>query len=172
MFVYRLKDGGQARFRRDQGVAFEARLKGQAPQVLERRIEGVSEARLPGSIAGWPAFDAEKIIGLNPERAYAWSAKPRDLAAPHLAALPAGYMLSRGGVQQGFARFQITRSPAAEAKNTIRLWDYTGSVTGGVRLAGGVVRTFGGLEFEDEETLGAPAFGALPLNPVRSSPLR
>ena len=54
-------------------------------------------------------------------------------------------MLGRGGVQEGFARFQIIRSPAAEAKNTIPLWDYTGSVTGGVRLASGVVRTFGGL---------------------------
>ena len=40
-------------------------------------------------------------------------------------------------MQEGFARFQITRSPAEEAKNTIRLWDYTGSVTGGVRLVGG-----------------------------------
>ena len=67
LFVYRLKGGGQARFRRDQGVAFEAHLPGQAPQVLERRIEGVSEATLPGSIPGWPAFDAEKIIGLNPD---------------------------------------------------------------------------------------------------------
>jgi hypothetical protein len=52
LFVYRLKDGGQARFRRDQGVAFEAQLNRQAPQVLERRIEGVSEATLPGSISG------------------------------------------------------------------------------------------------------------------------
>ena len=155
LFVYRLNDGGQARFCRDQGVAFETHLKGQAPQVLERRIEGVSEARLAGSVAGWPAFDAEKIIGLNPERAYPWSPKPRDLAAPHLSALPAGYMMSRGGVHPGFARFQIVRSPAEEAKNTIRLWDYTGSVTGGVRLAVGGVRTYGGLEFTDEETLGA-----------------
>ncbi len=154
LFVYRLKGGGQARFRRDQGVAFEAHLPGQPPKVLERRIEGVSEATLPGSIPGWPAFDAEKIIGLNPNQGYSWSAKPRDLAAPHLSALPAGYMLSRGGVQEGFARFQIAPSPAGEAKNTIRLWDYTGSVTGGVRLAGGVVRTFGGLEFADEETAG------------------
>ncbi len=135
-------------------MAFEVALKGKAPQVLERRIEGVSEARLAGSIPGWPAFDAEKIIGLNPDRLYPWSPKPRDLAAPHVSALPAGYLLSRAGVQEAFARFQIARSPAEEAKNTIRLWDYTGSVTGGVHLAGGIVRTFGGLEFEDEETSG------------------
>ena len=154
-FVYRVKGGGSARFLRDQGVAFEARLPGQAPQVLERRIEGVSEATLPGSIPGWPAFDAEKIIGLNPDRAYAWSAKPRDLTAPHLAALPTGYLLSRGGVHDGFARFRIALSPAEEAKNTIRLWDYTGSVTGGVRLVSGTLRTFGGLEFEDDQTSGA-----------------
>jgi hypothetical protein len=69
LFVYRLKGGGQARFRRDQGVAFEAHLPGQPPKVLEWRIEGVSEATLPGSIPGWLAFDAEKIIGLNPNRA-------------------------------------------------------------------------------------------------------
>jgi hypothetical protein len=154
LFVYRLKGGGQAVFRRDQGVAFETHLPGQPLQVLERRIEGVSEATLPGSIPGWPAFDAEKIIGLNPERAYTWSAKPRDLAAPHLAAVPAGYLLSRGGVHGDFARFQITPSPAEESKNTIRLWDYTGPVTGGVRLLSGEVRTFGGLEFTDEETAG------------------
>jgi hypothetical protein len=154
LFVYQLKSGGQARFHRDQGVAFEARLDKQAPQVLERRIEGVSEASLPGSIPGWPAFDAKKIVGLNPEQAYAWSAQPRDLAAPHLSALPAGYMLSRSGVHEGFARFQIARSPAAESKKTITLWDYTGSVTGGVRLASGEARTLGGLEFLDDETAG------------------
>ena len=154
LFVYRLKGGGQARFRRDQGVAFQAQLPGQAPQVLERRIEGVSEATLPGSIPGWPAFDAEKIIGLNPTQAYSWSAKPRDLTAPHLAALPAGYLLSRAGVHGEFARFQIAPSPAEEAKNTITLWDYTGSVTGGVRLVSSEVRTFGGLEFADEATSG------------------
>ena len=154
LFVYRFKGGGQARFRRDQGVAFEARLPGQAPQVLERRIEGVSETTLPGSIPAWLAFDAEKIIGLNPAQAYSWSAKPRDFAAPHLAALPAGYLLSRGGVHGNFARFQIVPSPAEEEKNTIRLWDYTGSVTGGVRLMSGQVRTFPGLEFTDEETAG------------------
>ena len=155
LFVYRLKDGGRARFTRNQGVAFEAQRSGQASQVLERRIEGVSEARLEGSIPGWPAFDGEKVIGLNPSRAYAWSPKPRDLNAPHLSALPADLMLGRAGVQEGFARFQIVRSPAGESRNTITLWDYTGSVTGGVRLAGGAVRTFGGLEFEDEETAGA-----------------
>jgi hypothetical protein len=155
LFVYRLNDGAQARFHLDQGVAFDAAPKGEAPRVLERRIEGVSEARLAGSIERWLAYNAEQIIGLNPERAYAWVAQPRDLAAPHLAALPPGYMLGRGGVHQAFARFQIIRSPAAEAANTIALWDYTGSVTGGVRLAGGVVRTFAGLEFEDEETSGA-----------------
>src|ERR1017187_6018392 len=154
LFVYRLKGGGHALCRRDQGVAFEAHLPGQPPQVLERRIEGVSEATLPGSIPGWPAFDAEKIIGLNPDVAYTWSAKPRDLSSPHLAALPPGYLLSRGGMHGGFARFQIAPSPAQEAKNTIRLWDYTGSVTGGVRLAEGEVRTFGGLEFTDEESAG------------------
>ena len=51
LFVYRLRDGGGARFVRDQGVAFEAHPKGQAAQVLERRIEGVAEAALPGSAA-------------------------------------------------------------------------------------------------------------------------
>jgi hypothetical protein len=76
------------------------------------------------------------------------------LAAPHLSGLPGGYMLDRGGVHEGFARFQISRSPAEEAKNTIALWNYTGSVTGGVRLASGEVRILGGLEFTDEETAG------------------
>jgi hypothetical protein len=154
LFAYRLKGGGRARFRRDQGVAFEVQLPGQAPQVLERRIEGVSEATLPGSIPGWPAFTEEKIIGLTPDRTYAWSAKPRDLAIPHLTKLPAGYLLSRAAVHGEFARFQIALSPAEEAKNTIRLWDYTGAVTGGVRLAGGEVRTFDGLEFTDEASEG------------------
>ena len=154
LFVYRLKGGGQARFVRDRGVAFEARIGKQAPQVLDRRIEGVSEAALPGSIPGWPAFDAEKIIGLNPGQAYHWKPGQRDLAAPHLSALPAGYMLTRGGVHEGFARFQVARSAAEEARNTITLWDYTGSVTGGVRLASGEVRIPGGLEFTDEETAG------------------
>ncbi len=44
--------------------------------------------------------------------------------------------------------------PSSRGGNTITLWDYTGSVTGGVRLVGGEVRTFGGLEFTDEETAG------------------
>ena len=129
-------------------------LKGRRRKCSNAASKACRKPGCPARIPGWPAYDAEKIIGLNPDRPYPWSAKPRDLAAPHLAALPAGYLLGRGGVQQGFARFQIARSPAEEAKNTIRLWDYTGSVTGGVRLAGGVVRTFGGLEFEDEETSG------------------
>ena len=155
LFVYRLANGGDARFRRDQGVAFEAHLPRQQPQVIERRIEGMAEATLPGSISGWPAFNAKQIIGLNPDRAYSWSAKPRDTTAPHLATLPAGYLLSRGGVHEGFARFQITPSLAEQEKHTIRLWDYTGSVTGGVRLVHGGVRASGGLEFTDDETSGA-----------------
>lgn len=150
LFVYRLAGGGRAAFRRDGGVEFAAQLPGQPPAVLARRIEGASEARLSGSIPGWPAYDDGRIFGLDSKKAYPWSPQPRDLRGFHVVELPRGATLEQSGIHPEFARLRFGR-PEAEAA-AIRLWDYAGEASPGVRLADGRTRSGDALDFEDPAT--------------------
>jgi hypothetical protein len=120
-------------------------------EILSRRIEGVNVAKVDGSIPGWPAYDAKHIFGLDPKQAYAWSARPRDLSAPHLASLPNGVVLEQAGVHADFARFRFRKLNAA---GEIALWDFRGEVRTGVRFADGTTRTGDALDFTDEPSGG------------------
>ncbi|MDW8308747.1 MAG: DUF6259 domain-containing protein [Verrucomicrobiales bacterium] len=157
IFVYRLADGGRAVYRRDRGVAF-GRLAptptrpirptpDDAVEILSRRIEGVSAVRLDGSIPGWPAYDARRIFGLDPQQSYVWSPAPRDLRAPRIAALSDNIAIEQAGVHADFARFRLRQ---LTEPGRIALWDFRGDVTAGVRFADGTTRTANALHFEDE----------------------
>lgn len=58
---------------------------------ISRTISGVDAAALPGTIPGWQAYDGARLFGLTPEAWYPYFGDPRDVSAPHLAALPDGY---------------------------------------------------------------------------------
>lgn len=148
-FVYRLSDGRRAAYRRDQGIVFAIRERSGRESILWRRIEGVSEAAVPGSIPGWLAYDAKRIFGLDPQRSYLWSPAPRSLTTLHLAALPDGFHLSRAGSHRLLARFTLDARGQGER---LRLWEYSRQVEGGVRLADGRERRYEGLAFEDEQS--------------------
>ncbi len=178
LFVYRLADGGRAFYRKDNnGVIFgcqqpvgrassRAGSSGASPhqtsqsaianrqspiEILSRRIEGVSAAKVDGSVPGWPAYDAKRIFGLDPKRSYSWSAQPRDLKAPHISALPDGVVIERVGIHENFARFHFRNLKTPEQ---ISLWDFTGAVKTGVRFADGTTRDGDALDFTDDDSGG------------------
>lgn len=153
VFRYRLADGGTAFYRQDHGVVFgwQPATTNATELILSRRIEGVNEVTLAGSIPGWPAYDGKRLLGLDPKRAYAWSATPRDLNVPHLTALPEGMALEQAGVHENFARFQFQN---LKAPNEIQLWDFEGPVKTGVRFADGTTRVGDTLHFEDSDSGG------------------
>lgn len=156
VFVYRLAHGGRASFRRDRGTAFGtnaiAAVSDVAPfRVLTRRIEGVTETTVDGSIPDWPAYDAGRVFGLDPRQAYPWSTAPRDLAALHLGELPAGVVVEQSGRHAEFARFRFR---SLDTPDRISLWDFGGEVTAGVRFSDGATRATDTLDFEDEDSGG------------------
>ena len=159
LFVYRLAGGGRASFRREDGVCFGTTqpLPGSARQsdfsklkteTLFRRIEHVAEARLPGSIPNWPAYDAERFLGLDPRKFYPWSPQPRDLQALHVSRLPAGVKIEQSGRHTDFARFRFSRQPTEG--DSIRLWEFMGEVSPGVQFSDGTTRRGDALDFEDD----------------------
>ena len=52
-------------------------------------LRGRRDYQGAGSIAGWLAYDAEKLFGLDPDQDYLYLAEPRDLRATHIARVPA-----------------------------------------------------------------------------------
>lgn len=150
LFVYRLMDGGRAFFQRDEGVVFAAQLPNKPVEVFSRRLEGVSEARVAGSVPGWPAYDATRILGLNPRRFYSWSPQPRDLTALHITDLPAGATVEQSGLHAAFARLRFGQAAADAAGETIRLWEFAGQVSPGIQLGDGRSRRGDALDFADE----------------------
>ncbi len=154
LFVYRLADGRRAAYRRENGTllvlqdASPARVSRPGrDEVLFRRIEGVSVAELEGSIPGWPAYDRKRFFGLDPGQSYPWSARPRDLHQPRLAALPDGVVLRQAGMHADFARFRFDEPKTARS---ISLWDFAGPVRAGVEFANGTKRSGDALDFTDE----------------------
>ena len=157
LFVYRLANGGRAAFRRDQGVVFGTNALPfavrQAPfHALSRRIEGVNVAHVAGSLPGWPAYDEQRVIGLDPRQAYPWSARPRDPDALHITDLPEGVVLEQSGIHPEFARFRF-RDPQADPR--MALWSFGGEVVSGVRFPNDLTRTGDTLDFEDDLSGGA-----------------
>ncbi|MCC6727748.1 MAG: hypothetical protein IT208_00240 [Chthonomonadales bacterium] len=158
LFRYRLAGGGRAVVRGGQGAelvelpAGRGRSTRGPERVVWRRLYGVSQARLPDSLPGWPAYDAERLLGLDPGQSYLWSPEPRDLTAPHLAALPDGFTVTRAGVHPDLLRFALELTPSGDAPNTIRLWDFRGSASGGASIPGRPAHRFPEGEFADEAT--------------------
>ncbi|HQM47843.1 MAG TPA: DUF6259 domain-containing protein [Candidatus Hydrogenedentes bacterium] len=60
-------------------------------RVVSQTISEAEEVALPGTIPGWRAYDDTRLFGLDPEAWYPYFGNPRDLAAPHLAALPEAF---------------------------------------------------------------------------------
>jgi hypothetical protein len=75
-------------------------------RIVARRIEGVSQARVGGSIPHWHAYNEQGMLGLNPDASYVWVSTPPDLNALHVHHLPDKLMLAAATVQQAeWARF-------------------------------------------------------------------
>lgn len=129
LFLYRTRDGELWERRREPSGSA---LVDHTGQVVERRLAGVAEARIPGSVPGAVAYDEERVFGLDPGRAYYWSATPRDAAAPHVTAcrpeLPLSGRLAADGLSIIGLADPFARPLLAQARE----------VRCGVRSAGGV----------------------------------
>jgi len=139
LWAYRTRDGQPAAYRRsDTGVVL---TWGQ--QVISRRLTGVTEARLPGSIDGWRAYDEARLLGLDPARSYVYTEAARDLNAFHVAALPPSGQVRRIGVRPEFAVMDLTdrRTQIADFLN------FPGPSRAGERLRDGTIRQVQGLLF-------------------------
>lgn len=149
LFVYQLSDGRQAFYGRDQGVVFGVRNPGGSADIISRRLEGVAEARIGGTVPGWPAYDKERILGLNPRACYPWSSETRNLEAFHIFDMPEGFMITQAGIHLEFARLRIQ-----DTRSGIDLWRFQGKGSSGVRLWDGTVREYPGITFSDPDSGG------------------
>ena len=132
LMVYRFADGGRTVLRRESGAVLADANK----REIYRRIEGVGEARVPGTVAGWLAYDEKRIFGLDPSQSYTHLQQPRDLKAFHIAALPKGAVVQRASIGEAMATISLGVCDSEVA----RLWDFNGRVVVGVRLQDGVER--------------------------------
>jgi len=87
-FPYRAADGTKV------VRTVDGRMKVGGRDAL-RTITGVNEVAGPGSIDGWPLYNAERIFGLDPESWYPWFPEPRNLAALHIDAAPHGVTIGQ-----------------------------------------------------------------------------
>jgi hypothetical protein len=142
LMVYRLADGGRAVLRKESGAVLTDADK----HEIYRRIEGVNEARVPGTVAGWLAYDEKRLFGLDATQSYTHLQQPRDLNAFHIAVLPEGAVVRRASINDTKATISLDVSDAEVA----RLWDFNGRVAVGVRLCGGVERRSEGQSLQDE----------------------
>lgn len=142
LMVYRLADGHRAELRRENGVV----LMDDKKNEIYRRVEGVSEARVSGSIAGWMAYDEKRLFGLDPLQSYTHQQQPRDLNAFHIAVLPEGAVVRCVSVNNAMATLRLD----ARDSEVARLWDFNGRVAVGVRLKDGAERRNEGTILRDE----------------------
>ncbi len=154
LFVYRTADGNRLSYVRDNGVALRLEGANGEAKVFTRRIEGVREAAVPGSLTNWPVYDANRILGLDPSASYAWSSEPRDLTQLHVETLPAGFALIRAGRHADMARFAFFPEPPERRADMIKLWQFNGNTRSGVRLKDGTTRSYQSAGFLDEESNG------------------
>jgi hypothetical protein len=111
---------------------------------ISRTVTDVAEVRAPGSIEGSLCYDTERIFGLNPDLWYPYFAEPRDLAAFHVEALPAGVTLKSAALFGGLATVvgaepTVAYLPALMAEAT----------TGSARFGEAAVEGRGALNGED-----------------------
>jgi len=149
LFVWRLQSGGRMRYVRRQGVALEVRLAGDSNyRTVERRLEGIETFHGAGSVANWPAYTENAIIGLNPSQRYEWSPDPPDLAALHLTSLPAGWHVARTGRHTDLLRLELA-SHARDVRE-VRLWEDADRARAGVVRSGDRTVAVPGIEFTDD----------------------
>ena len=138
-FPFRTADGVPVARTRDRRLVCDGR-------DISRTLFGVSEARVPGSVPGWRAYNAEAILGLDPMLWYPLASTPRDLDAFHVSRLPEGFTIGAVAEQDGLAVARLRRSATA----TVRLATLTGSAQCGTRpFNGEPLEQPGGLDAED-----------------------
>jgi Domain of unknown function (DUF6259) len=121
-FPFTTADGVPAHRTRDRRLVCDG-------QDISRTLFGVSEARVPGSVPGWRAYNAEAILGLDPMLWYPHASTPRDLNALHVSQLPEGFTIGAVLEHDGLAIARLRRSHTA----TLRLATLTGSARCGSR---------------------------------------
>lgn len=82
---------------------------------ISRTVTGVAEIAAPGSIPGWHAYDADRIIGLDPDRWYPYFPDPRPLDQPHVARMPDAFRLSGADPRSPLAVFRFERADRVAA---------------------------------------------------------
>lgn len=103
LFRYSGPDGSHAVLEQaDGGVVF--RVNG---EILYQRVHGVSRVTTPAFIAGWPAFDASTVYGLDPLHEYWLDRLPRPTGTLHIAFLTQGAVLQRCQRTERFALFRL-----------------------------------------------------------------
>ncbi len=146
IFRYMLNDGRKALYQKDNGVIFGTEDKNGKLDVLYRRISGVGDIKIGGSIPNWLAYNEKEIIGLNPQRDYVWSTKPRDNDAVHIVNItPGDYVLSKTDIKDGSLHFILE-----SRLNAISLCNYSGDSSCGVILTSGDEKKYSGISFIDE----------------------
>lgn len=153
LFVYRTREGRVARFRRDaSGVCLEAQGNG-GWQTVSRRVEGVSRARVKGSVPYWKAYSEGMLFGLNPDTVYPWTAQPPPRDVTHLSDLGAETVLTAAAVREGeWAWFHL--EPLAR---NLPLWREGDGVTYGVAAPSGEGKRGAGYLVEVDAETGAQA---------------
>ncbi|HNR30131.1 MAG TPA: DUF6259 domain-containing protein [Candidatus Hydrogenedentes bacterium] len=71
-------------------------------RVLSRTIRDRAWVRVPGSVPDWYAYDADRIIGLDPGMWYPLFSEPRDQEVFHIAALPEGHAVETVAIKESF----------------------------------------------------------------------
>jgi len=146
IFRYNLNDGRKAFYRKDSGVIFGTEDKNGKIDVLFRRISGVGHIKIGGSIPDWLAYNEKEIIGLDPQRDYVWSEKPRYIDAVHIVSIsPGDYILSQTDIKNGSLHFILDNR-----LNAISLCNFNGDSSCGVMLTSGGERKYSGISFIDE----------------------
>lgn len=149
LFVWNLAGGGRLRYVDLGGLTLQIRRPGQREyETLERRIHDVETIRIGGSIPGWPAYDEQSLLGLDPRQDYDWTPDPRDLRRLHLRAVPSGWHVSVAGDHPDLWRVRVTPH-ARDLVADIRLWEPGVPLKSGVTLPDGKEVTFDGLEMYD-----------------------
>lgn len=144
---------------------------------ISRTVTGVGELRGPGSIPGWRAYNAECIIGLDPDQWYPYLPEPRDMGALHVEALPEGFSVATAVSTDELVYIRtrqtggvIAALPAALPEATCASFPRQGAptrVSGALNAPdGGIVRADGtGLFLHPPWKPGGPGDGTPPDDP-------
>ncbi|MGC8668168.1 MAG: NPCBM/NEW2 domain-containing protein [Chthonomonadales bacterium] len=103
LFRYTGSDGSHAVLE-SAGAGVIFRLNG---QVLYQRVRGTTQVTTPAFIAGWPAYDASTLYGLDPLREYWLDPIPRPKGTIHIVSLATGTVVARAQVTGRFALFRL-----------------------------------------------------------------